>query len=62
MTADDDKRIKPGERFPTTGPQHDPFDRYHFVTTSDGRALIYDGIYEKQWIEAHEAVSLEEWR
>ena len=50
------------DRFPTTGPDEQTYDRYRFDTTADGEALIYDKTTAEAWIQATWCVSLDEWR
>ena len=51
-----------GDRLPTTGPAEGSYERYRFDTTADGEAIIYDTAYANAWIQAAEAVALEDWR
>ena len=52
----------PTERLPTNGPEEEPYEEYRFVTTADGRGIVYHVDETGQWIEAASTVALEDWR
>ena len=49
------------DRFPTTGPDTDSFDRYSHVATDDGH-IIYDTECENAWVQADTTLALDEWQ
>jgi len=53
---------EPTDRLPTNGPEEAPYDQYRFVTTANGRGIVYHVDETDQWIEAASTVALEDWR
>ncbi|GGN95915.1 MULTISPECIES: DUF7331 family protein [Haloarcula] len=49
------------DRYPTTGPDTESYDRYRHVTTGD-EAIIYDTETEGAWIQAELSLDLEDWQ
>ncbi|MBX0294562.1 hypothetical protein [Haloarcula nitratireducens] len=49
------------DRYATTGPNTESFDRYQHVTTGED-SLIYDIEIEDAWIQSPVSVSLDEWQ
>jgi len=49
------------DRFPTTGPATDDYDRYTSVKV-DGDVILYDENHEDAWIQSSTTLALEDWR
>jgi hypothetical protein len=49
------------DRFPTTGPDSERYDRYRLVTTGTDEAIIYDTECDDAWIQTELVVDLNDW-
>lgn len=50
------------DRPPTAGPDGATYECYRVVPTGDGDVIVFDIEREMAWIQASNAVSLENWR
>ncbi|MBX0324691.1 hypothetical protein EGH21_16820 [Halomicroarcula sp. F13] len=49
------------DRYPTTGPHTETYDRYRHVTTG-AETILYDTETEDAWIQATLSLDLDDWR
>ena len=49
------------DRFPTTGPDLESYNRYRLVSTGTDEAIIYDTEAEDAWIQTSFVVDLDDW-